>query len=142
MRQITVLLIDDEIQIRRFLKVSLESHDFQFFEASTGKEGIQMFCRIHPDIVILDLGLPDAEGLEILKTIREFSPTPVIILSARDNESSIISGLDRGANDYLTKPFSLGELLARMRVCLRVHPAEIERKEFKSGLVSFRIDDV
>lgn len=117
-----VLVVDDEPQIRRFLRASLQAHDYDVIEAETGKEGIRQCTLQKPDLVVLDLGLPDIDGLEIIKSIREWSKVPIIVLSVRSDESDKIEALDRGANDYVTKPFSMGELLARMRVALRQKP--------------------
>jgi two-component system, OmpR family, KDP operon response regulator KdpE len=115
----TILIIDDEVQIRRLLEITLSSHGYKISEAATGKEGLVAAAIYHPSLIILDLGLPDADGLEILKKIREWFNKPVIILSVRNSEDDIIAALDNGANDYLTKPFRTGELLARIRVALR-----------------------
>jgi two-component system KDP operon response regulator KdpE len=114
-----ILLIEDEPQMRRFLKVTLQSHGYVLIETSTGQEGLTQATTRNPDVILLDLGLPDLDGLEVLGRIREWSQTPVIILSAREQEQDKIRALDAGANDYLTKPFSAGELLARIRVAMR-----------------------
>lgn len=114
-----VLVIDDEAQIRRFLRISLEANQYHVREAFTGQEGLEQAALLRPDIVILDLGLPDLDGLEVLKRLREWSRVPVIVLSVRDADSDKIAVLDAGADDYLTKPFSVGELLARLRVAQR-----------------------
>ncbi len=114
-----VLIVDDEPQIRRFLRASLQAHDYDVIEAENGKEAVKACTVQKPDLVILDLGLPDIDGLDVLKTIREWSKVPVIVLSIRSDDQDKIGALDRGANDYVTKPFSMGELLARMRVALR-----------------------
>lgn len=114
-----VLVIDDEAQIRRFLRISLEANQYQVREAFTGQEGLEQAALLRPDIMILDLGLPDLDGLEVLKRLREWSRVPVIVLSVRDADSDKIAVLDAGADDYLTKPFSVGELLARLRVAQR-----------------------
>jgi two-component system, OmpR family, KDP operon response regulator KdpE len=115
----TILIIDDEVQIRRLLEITLSSHGYKISEAVTGKEGLVAAATYHPALIILDLGLPDTDGIEILKKIREWYQKPVIILSVRNSEDDIINALDNGANDYLTKPFRTGELLARIRVALR-----------------------
>jgi len=120
-----VLIIDDESQIRRLLKVSLKAHGYEIAEAATGEEGLKQAALFHPDLIILDLGLPDLDGLEVVKDLREWSSVPVIILSVRDQENDKIKVLDAGADDYVTKPFSMGELLARVRVALR-HAAKSE----------------
>jgi two-component system KDP operon response regulator KdpE len=115
----TILIIDDEVQIRRLLEITLSANDFKIAEASTGKEGLALAATGQPVLIILDLGLPDTEGLEILKQLREWYQKPIIILSVRNSEDDIIAALDHGANDYLIKPFRTGELLARIRVAIR-----------------------
>jgi two-component system KDP operon response regulator KdpE len=115
----TILIIDDEVQIRRLLEITLSSNDFKVLEADTGKDGLIAAATHNPALIILDLGLPDTDGIEILKKIREWYQKPIIILSVRNSEDDIINALDKGANDYLTKPFRTGELLARIRVALR-----------------------
>jgi two-component system, OmpR family, KDP operon response regulator KdpE len=114
-----ILIIDDEVQIRRLLEITLSANDYRVSEASTGKEGLAAAATVHPALIILDLGLPDTDGLEILKKLREWYEKPIIILSVRNSEEDIIKALDNGANDYLTKPFRTGELLARIRVAIR-----------------------
>lgn len=114
-----ILVIDDESQIRRLLRLSLEAHGYQVKEATTAQEGLQQVTIARPDCIILDLGLPDRDGLDALKKLREWSQTPVIVLSVRNSEQDKIDLLDAGANDYITKPFGMGELLARMRATLR-----------------------
>ena len=114
-----ILVIDDEIQIRRFLKIALEPHGFHVTEAETGQKGLVAATACRPDLIILDLGLPDIQGMTVLKRLREWYERPIIILSVRNDEESIISALDSGADDYLTKPFGIGELLARMRLATR-----------------------
>ena len=115
----TILVIDDEVQIRRLLEITLSSNGFKISEAGTGREGLVSAATHHPALIILDLGLPDIDGIEILKKIREWYQKPIIILSVKNSEDDIINALDNGANDYLTKPFKTGELLARIRVALR-----------------------
>jgi two-component system KDP operon response regulator KdpE len=115
----TILIIDDEVQIRRLLEITLSSIGYKITEASTGKDGLIAAATHHPSLVILDLGLPDIDGIEILKKLREWYLKPIIILSVRNLEEDIIHALDNGANDYLTKPFRTGELLARIRVAIR-----------------------
>jgi two-component system KDP operon response regulator KdpE len=115
----TILIIDDEVQIRRLLEITLSANGYKISEASTGKEGLVQAATGHPVLIILDLGLPDNDGLEILKKLREWYLKPIIILSVRNSEEDIIKALDNGANDYLTKPFRTGELLARIRVAIR-----------------------
>jgi two-component system KDP operon response regulator KdpE len=114
-----VLVIDDERSIRRFLRASLSAHGYEVFEAATGQEGLNQVTIHRPDLIILDLGLPDIEGLEVTRQLREWSRTPIIILSVREQEADKIAALDAGADDYLTKPFGVGELMARLRVALR-----------------------
>ena len=118
----TILVIDDEVQIRRLLEITLSSVGFKISEAGTGKEGLISAATLHPSLIILDLGLPDTEGLEILKKIREWYQKPIIVLSVKNSEDDIISALDNGANDFITKPFRTMELLARIRVALRHSP--------------------
>lgn len=115
----TVLIIDDEVQIRRLLRVILEGESYRVLDADSGHEGILQAAQRKPDLILLDLGLPDFDGAEVLRRIREWSAVPVIVLSVRDAEEEKIKALDIGANDYVTKPFSAGELLARIRVALR-----------------------
>jgi two-component system KDP operon response regulator KdpE len=114
-----ILVVDDEPQIRRFLSASLNSHEYTVIEAHTGNEAIRLCTTAQPDLVILDLGLPDMDGREVLSRIREWSRVPIIVLSVRFDEQDKIDALDRGADDYVTKPFGMGELLARMRTALR-----------------------
>lgn len=114
-----ILIIDDEPQIRRFLRASLQAHDYIVLEADSGKEGVRQVTLQKPELVILDLGLPDTDGLDVITNLREWSKVPIIVLSVRSDEGDKIAALDRGANDYVTKPFSMGELLARMRASLR-----------------------
>jgi two-component system KDP operon response regulator KdpE len=115
----TILIIDDEVQIRRLLEITLSANGYKISEASTGKDGLIQAATTHPVLIILDLGLPDADGIEILKKLREWYQKPILILSVRSSEDDIIRALDNGANDYLTKPFRTGELLARIRVAIR-----------------------
>jgi two-component system KDP operon response regulator KdpE len=114
-----ILVIDDEPQIRKLLTVSLEAHGFTVETVPSGKEGIQAVISFKPDLIIVDLGLPDMEGREVIKVIREWSELPIIVLSVREQEKEKIEALDSGADDYITKPFGVGELLARIRVALR-----------------------
>jgi two-component system KDP operon response regulator KdpE len=114
-----ILVIDDERPIRRLLKTALTAHGYVISEASTGQEGLAAIAEDHPDLVILDLGLPDIDGVEVTGRVREWTNVPIIILSVRENETDKIKALDMGADDYLTKPFGIGELVARIRVCLR-----------------------
>lgn len=114
-----ILVIDDELEIRRLLKVGLSAHGYDFTEAANGKDGIIQAATLRPDIVILDMGLPDLEGISVVSQIREWSQVPIIILSVREQEQDKVKALDLGADDYLTKPFSMSELMARIRVALR-----------------------
>ncbi|QPK64292.1 response regulator [Methylomonas sp. LL1] len=114
-----IILIEDDPPIRRFLRTSLALHEFIVFEADSGKQGLIEAGVRKPDLLILDLGLPDMDGVDVIKAIRGWSAVPIIILSARSNEQQKIEALDAGADDYLTKPFGFGELLARIRVALR-----------------------
>src|SRR5215470_5837349 len=114
-----VLVVDDEQAIRRFLHTSLAANGYVVFEAKTGAEAITAVVTHRPDVIILDLGLPDMDGVEVTLHLREWAQTPIIILSVRGQEADKIAALDAGADDYLTKPFGTGELLARMRVALR-----------------------
>ena len=115
----TIIVIEDEAQIRRFLRTTLTSEDYQVIEAETGKQGLTEAATRKPDLIILDLGLPDMDGVEVVKELRAWSSVPIVILSARSQENDKISALDAGADDYLVKPFGVGELLARIRVALR-----------------------
>lgn len=115
----TILVIEDEAQIRRFLRATLTANGYQLLEATTAQEGLVQVATRQPEVVILDLGLPDLDGLEVTRRLREWTTVPIIVLSARGQESDKVTALDAGADDYLTKPFSVGELLARLRVALR-----------------------
>lgn len=114
-----ILVVDDEAPIRRYLRAALSAQGFDVYEAANGQEAINAVLTNRPDIIILDLGLPDFDGIEVTRRLREWSQTPIIILSVREAENDKIAALDAGADDYLTKPFSTGELMARMRVALR-----------------------
>lgn len=131
-----ILIVEDELPIRRFLRTSLTAEGYRLAEAETGQKAIHTASQQPPDLVILDLGLPDMEGQDVLRQLREWLKAPIIILSARDQEKQKVAALDGGADDYLTKPFSTAELLARIRVALR-HAAkantEAEAPEFTSG---------
>jgi two-component system KDP operon response regulator KdpE len=115
----TLLLIEDEPEIRRFLRTTLPAHGFRLHEAVTGKDGLTEAKARNPDLILLDLGLPDLEGNEVIRQIREWTATPIIVLSARDQEQAKVAALDLGADDYITKPFGVNELLARVRTALR-----------------------
>lgn len=114
-----ILIVEDEKPITRFLKASLAAHDYRLLFAETGAQALQVIQSQPPDLVILDLGLPDMDGVEIITQVRQWSQLPIIVLSARDREADKIDALDRGADDYLSKPFGVGELTARLRVALR-----------------------
>ena len=134
----SVLVIDDEEPVRRFLRVALGGQYYQVIEAATGKEGIIMSAAQKPDVIILDLGLPDIDGVELTKILRQSTQTPIIILSVRGSENDKIAALDAGADDYLTKPFGIVELLARLRVALRraIQPAD----EFVFNVGTLNVD--
>jgi two-component system, OmpR family, KDP operon response regulator KdpE len=129
------LVIDDEPQIRRLLRVTLEGNGYQVYDAATGQEGIIQAAQRRPDVVLLDLGLPDVDGVTVLKRLREWSHVPVIVLSVRDREGDKVAALDNGADDYVTKPFNAGELLARLRVAQRHAQPSPELTVFRSGPV-------
>src|SRR6266545_2268152 len=114
-----LLAIEDEPQMRRFLRASLTSHGFRFVEATSAQEGIAMATSHHPEAILLDLGLPDQDGITVTRTLRQWSRVPIIVISARGRETDKVEALDAGADDYLTKPFGIDELLARIRVALR-----------------------
>ena len=116
---IRVLVVDDEPAVRRFLKTSLTPRGYEVREASTGQEAIEMVAQSRPDVILLDLGLPDLDGVEVTRVLREWCSVPIIILSVRDRESDKVAALDAGADDYLNKPFGLNELTARLRAALR-----------------------
>jgi two-component system, OmpR family, KDP operon response regulator KdpE len=132
----TILIIDDEVQIRRLLEITLSSNGYKIIEAAKGKDGLVAAATHNPALVILDLGLPDTDGFEILKKLREWYLKPIIILSVRNSEEDIIKALDNGANDYLTKPFRTGELLARIRVAFRQVQDISERSILEFGSLS------
>lgn len=134
---VKVLVVDDEQAVRRFLRTSLSAHGYELVETTSGEDGILAAINSQPDIIILDLGLPDIDGITVTRRIREWSQTPIIILTVQDQDSAKIAALDAGADDYLTKPFSVGELMARMRVALR-HQQPSSEPIFKTG--SLRVD--
>jgi two-component system, OmpR family, KDP operon response regulator KdpE len=115
----TVLLIDDEPPIRRLLRTALAAHDYRLIEASTGEDGLQQAATRQPDLIIVDLGLPDIDGTQVIRRLREWTATPIIVLSARGQERDKIDALEAGADDYVSKPFGVGELVARLRVAWR-----------------------
>ncbi|RMD48095.1 MAG: response regulator [Candidatus Thermofonsia bacterium] len=133
MNKTKILIVDDENAIRRFLRTSLTAHGYDVFEAANGEDAIFQAVNVQPDILILDLGLPGISGLEVIKRIREWSDVPIIVLSVKERDADKIEVLDAGADDYLTKPFSMGELTARIRVALR-HSQKVEQDPvFRSG---------
>ncbi|HEX7570972.1 MAG TPA: response regulator [Verrucomicrobiae bacterium] len=129
------LVIDDEPQIRRLLRVTLEANGYEVFDAATGQDGIVQAAQRRPEIILLDLGLPDLDGVEVLKRIREWTRVPVIILSVRDREHDKIAALDAGADDFVTKPFSSGELLARLRTTMRRSQPQAAETIFRTGKI-------
>jgi two-component system KDP operon response regulator KdpE len=129
-----LLLVEDELPIRRFLRTALGGEGYRLVEAETGHQAVKLAAQQPPDLVILDLGLPDLDGQEVLRQLREWLQAPVIILSVRDQEQQKVTALDNGADDYLTKPFSTGELLARIRVALR-HAARVGTERASSTFV-------
>ena len=128
-----VLVIDDEVQIRRLLRILLEANGYRVLEAACGQEGLTEAALRRPDIVILDLGLPDLDGVTVLRQLRDWSHVPVIVLSVRDRDDDKTTALDQGADDYVTKPFSTGELLARLRVAQRHAQPVADTVVFRTG---------
>ena len=131
-----VLVVDDEPQIRRFLRTSLDAHGYEVIEADGGQEAIKRTGVEKPEVIVLDLGLPDMSGFDVLKRIREWSDVPIIVLTARNREPDKIEALDQGADDYLTKPFGMGELMARIRAALR------HRVQSKGGQPVFKVGPI
>lgn len=129
----TALVIDDELQIRRLLRVCLEGNGYRVIESATGNDGLSQAAQHPPDIVLLDLGLPDLDGVSVLKRLREWTRVPVVVLSVREREEDKIAALDNGADDYVTKPFGTGELLARLRVAQRHATPTPETSVFRFG---------
>ena len=127
------LIIDDEVQIRRLLRLVLEAENYKVHEAETGQQGLMEIATRKPDVVLLDLGLPDVDGLQVLKHLREWSEVPVIVLTVRDDVQEKVAALDAGADDYITKPFSTPELLARIRAAQRKTRPPEEVSVFKNG---------
>lgn len=126
-----ILIIEDEAAIRRFVRPTLEAHEYSLLEAETAAQGLQLASQHRPDAILLDLGLPDGDGLDVLTQLRQWSRAPVVIISARDREADKIAALDAGADDYLTKPFGVGELLARVRVTPRKSLRAIRNRFFR-----------
>ncbi len=136
-KQYAILIVDDEPAIRRFLRTSLTAQDYTIAEAATGGEALAEIDRAKPDLVVLDLGLPDMDGLDVIRRIREKSDLPIVVLSVRDDERGKVEALDLGADDYVTKPFGMDELIARTRAALRHRfQAQGERPVFVSGDLS------
>lgn len=129
----TILIIDDELPIRRLLELTLTSHDYRVTEASNGKEGMIAAATQNPSLIILDLGLPDMDGQQVIVKLREWYSRPIVILSVRNSEEEIITALDHGANDYVAKPFKSGELLARIRAALRYSEGKAGDATIKAG---------
>jgi two-component system KDP operon response regulator KdpE len=138
MQKTKVLIVDDEHAIRRFLRTSLTAHGYEVHEATTGEDAILQTINVRPDLIILDLGLPGIDGIEVTRRIREWTQTPILILSVQNQDSEKIEALDAGADDYLTKPFSVGELTARLRVAMRHMHQEEPELTFVSG--KLRVD--
>jgi len=136
----SVLVIDDEQQIRRLLQVTLVANGYRVFTAATGGEGTTQATMNRPDVIVLDLSLPDLDGIGLLRQLRQWSTTPVLILSARTSEKDIIECLDAGADDYLVKPFHAGELLARIRTALRHRPSVLQSTVFAQGSLHIDLD--
>lgn len=132
-RPVRLLIVDDEAAIRKFLRASIDSREYELIEAEIGQVAIQLTAKAQPDAVLLDLGLPDLDGMDVLRRIREWSDVPVIVLSARGDEMDKVAALDAGANDYLTKPFSLPELFARIRAVLRTTKTDVVESEIRVG---------
>lgn len=132
----TILIIDDELQIRRLLEITLSANGYKILQAGNGKDGLVDAATHHPSLIILDLGLPDIDGQEILKKLREWFFKPIIVLSVRSSEEDIIKALDNGANDYLTKPFRSGELLARIRAAIRAGEKKNDAPVLEFGSLS------
>jgi two-component system KDP operon response regulator KdpE len=135
-----ILVIEDETAMRRFLSAALGSHGFKVLEAGTCAQAITLATEARPDAILLDLGLPDGDGLDLLRKLREWSTTPVIVLSARDREDDKVQALDAGADDYLTKPFGVSELLARIRVALRHARAQTVTEDPVLAIGPIRVD--
>ncbi len=142
MSEPVIVLIEDEPQIRRFLRATLVSQGYRLFEATTGEDGLVEAATRQPDVVVLDLGLPDIDGIEVIRRLREWTQIPIIILSARGQERDKIAALDAGADDYVTKPFGVGELVARLRVALRHAAGSGETGEPTFTLGGLRVDQL
>jgi len=130
---VRILVVDDERPIRKFLRTTLTAQGYDIFEAVNGQEALLSAAADHPDVIILDLGLPDMDGIEVIRRLREWSQTPIIVISVREQEQTKVNSLDAGADDYLTKPFGVSELLARMRVAIRRSAKTEDEPVFQSG---------
>lgn len=139
-QEATILLIEDEPEIRRFLRTTLPAHGFRLYEAATGRDGLAEAQARNPDLILLDLGLPDLEGSEVIRQLREWTATPIIVLSARDQEQGKVAVLDLGADDYVTKPFGVNELFARMRAALRHASRVADHIESVFEFGDFKVD--
>ncbi|MBI5846363.1 MAG: response regulator [Nitrospirae bacterium] len=135
-----ILLIEDEPQMRRFLRITLQGYGYRLIETASGQEGLTQAATRNPDVILLDLGLPDIDGLEVTKRLREWTQIPIIVISAREQEEDKIKALDAGADDYLTKPFGAGELLARIRVALRHTATQHGEEESVFVLDNLKVD--
>jgi two-component system, OmpR family, KDP operon response regulator KdpE len=144
MNKAAVLVIDDEAQIRKLLSITLQANEFTVREAATAKEGLTLVANHPPDLILLDIGLPDQSGHEVLRHLREWYSNPIIMLSVQSNEADIVSALDSGASDYLVKPFRTGELIARIRAALRKSTVEENhsRLEFGDVVIDFSLRSV
>lgn len=134
-----ILIIDDEISIRKLLRVTLEANDYKITEAKNAQEGMQKIIEDRPEVILLDLGLPDKNGIEVIKEVRQWSFTPIIVLTVIDRDQDKVEALDSGANDYVTKPFSIPELLVRIRVALRHNNQNEQSPLFKCGTLEMDI---
>lgn len=132
-KNLRVLVVDDEMAIRRFLRTSLQAHGYTVYETNLGEDALSQVIDKRPDLIILDIGLPDIDGVEVTRRLREWSDIPILILSVRDQEKDKIAALDAGADDYLTKPFGVGELMARMRVAIRRSSTPTHDPVFENG---------
>ena len=139
--KVRILVVDDEVTIRGVLRLNLETNGFQVKEADTGKKALEKAVEFHPNLIILDLGLPDMNGVEVLRQLREWTSIPILVLTVTEDTATKVNLLDAGAEDYLTKPFSMPELLARVRVNLRNRKSTEATPIFRSGLVEININD-
>ena len=139
-QEATILLIEDEPEIRRFLRTTLPAHGYRLHEATTGQDGLTEAKARNPDLILLDLGLPDLDGTEVIRQVREWAQVPIIVLSARDNEQAKVAAFDLGADDYVMKPFGVNELLARMRAALRHVSRPVDGGESMFVLGDLKVD--